>query len=91
MQDILFYSTINGQTWHDENGDAFKAGEPTIDGVTVTLTGTLGTGVAMPAKVEVTAGGGLYEFDDVPPGTNFILNFGPAATYDGINKSCCWW
>ena len=78
----FYYSTINGQTWHDLDGNGFKAGEPTIDGITVTLTGTLGTGAAMPVKVEVTAGGGLYEFDDVPPGTGFMLNFSLEPPYD---------
>ena len=79
------FSTINGQTWHDINGDAFKAGEPVISGVTVTLTGTSGVGTPVNLN-RVTDGAGNYEFDDVPPGTGYVLNFGPAATYDALTN-----
>ncbi|MGE5354631.1 MAG: SdrD B-like domain-containing protein [Deltaproteobacteria bacterium] len=80
------FSEISGQTWHDLNGDSFKAGEPTIDGISVTLTGTSGNGTPY-NESRITAGGGNYLFDNVPPGTNFMLHFDPnPAPYDALTN-----
>jgi len=79
------YSQINGFTWHDINGDAFFTAEPAIGGVTVTLTGTNGIGGAVNLS-DVTDGSGYYEFDQVPPGTGYMIHFGNAAGYDGFTN-----
>ncbi len=79
------YSQINGYTWHDINGDAFFTAEPAIGGVTVTLTGTNGIGGAVNLN-DVTDGSGYYEFDQVPPGTGYMIHFGNAAGYDGFTN-----
>lgn len=81
-----YYSQINGYTWHDINGDAFfGGGEPPIGGITVTLTGTNGIGGAVNLN-DVTDGTGYYEFDQVPPGTGYMIHFGNAAGYDGFTN-----
>jgi hypothetical protein len=67
-------SVISDFVWEDINGNGVQDGEPGIDGVTVTLSGTDGAGNAVNI-VDITAGGGLYEFDMVPPGTNYKVDF----------------
>ena len=58
---------ISGQAFKDLNGDGVKdAGEPGIDGVTITLDrGADGTVDA----TTTTSGGGLYSFSGLGPGT----------------------
>ena len=68
------FATISDFVWEDLNGNGIQdGGEPGIDGVTVTLTGNDGFGNPVNLN-EVTAGGGLYEFMDIVPGT-YTLNF----------------
>ena len=79
------YGQINGYTWHDINGDAFFTAEPAIGGVTVTLTGTNGIGGAVILN-DVTDASGYYEFDQVSPGTGYMIHFGNAPGYDGFTN-----
>jgi gliding motility-associated-like protein len=68
------FATVSDFVWEDLNGDGIQdGGEPGINGVTVTLTGNDGFGNPVNLN-EVTAGGGLYEFIDIVPGT-YTLNF----------------
>jgi len=68
------FATISNFVWEDLNGDGIQdGGEPGINDVTVTLTGNDGFGNPVNLN-EVTAGGGLYEFMDIVPGT-YTLNF----------------
>lgn len=62
---------IGDQVWDDRDGDGIQdAGEPGLDAITVTLTGTDGAGNAV-SMTTVTSGGGLYEFD-VAPGSYVV-------------------
>ena len=67
--------TISGQEFKDLNGNGVKdAGEPGIDGVTITLDrgadGTVDTST-------VTSGGGFYSFSGLGPGTYRIRQVSP--------------
>lgn len=79
---FYIYSNIGDLVWHDENGNGVQDGEPGIDGVTVTLSGTDGGGTAV-NRNEITGGGGNYNFDEVVPG-NYRLTFALPGTYDAI-------
>lgn len=55
--------------WTDTNGNGVQdAGEPGINGVTLTLTGTDGAGNPI-TRTTTTAGNGGYLFGNLPPGT----------------------
>ncbi len=64
--------SVGDRVWDDQDGDGVQdAGEPGLDGVTVTLTGagpdgTLGTADDVAFPPQVTAGGGLYDFTGLP-------------------------
>ncbi|NNF56078.1 MAG: DUF11 domain-containing protein, partial [Acidimicrobiales bacterium] len=59
-------ATIGDLVWQDLNGDGVRdAGEPGLDDITINL---LDSGGAV-IDSQVTAGGGLYDFADVAPGT----------------------
>jgi len=63
--DVIQTASVGDLVWHDLDGDGTQdAGEPGLDGVTVTLAGSLGAVVA----TTVTSGGGSYSFTDLPPG-----------------------
>ncbi|MBC7883905.1 MAG: gliding motility-associated C-terminal domain-containing protein [Saprospiraceae bacterium] len=66
-------STISDFVWEDINGNGIQNAEPGINGVTVNLSGNDGAGNPVNLN-DVTAGGGLYSFTDVPPG-NYTVNF----------------
>jgi gliding motility-associated-like protein len=68
------FSTLSDFVFEDINGNGVNDGEPGIDGVTVTLSGFDGDGDNV-MIVDVTAGGGFYEFDLVPPGPNYKIDF----------------
>jgi hypothetical protein len=75
------YATIGDKVWHDQDADGEQdAAEPGINGIAVTLSGFTGTGVPFNQPF-VTAGGGLYQFTNVPPGT-YTINFDDGATYE---------
>ncbi|KAL7555014.1 hypothetical protein ACHAWF_018715 [Thalassiosira exigua] len=58
--------TINGTAWHDLNADGVEEdGEPPLSGVTVTLFNAEGETVGS----QVTGADGVWEFDELPPGT----------------------
>ncbi len=68
------FATIGNFVWEDINGNGIQdGGEPGIDGVTVTLTGNDGFGNPVNLNV-VTAGGGMYQFINIVPGT-YMLKF----------------
>ena len=64
---------INGKAWHDSDGDGLLgAGEPPLDGVTFTLVNTAGPtldATGNPVGPVVSAGGGIYTFLKLRPGT----------------------
>ncbi|MCP3996903.1 MAG: DUF11 domain-containing protein, partial [bacterium] len=63
--DVIPTASVGDLVWHDLNGDGVVgAGEPGLDGVTVTLYDGLGSVVG----TTVTSGGGAYSFADLPPG-----------------------
>jgi SdrD B-like domain/Dockerin type I domain len=62
-------ATLGNFVWNDLNGNGKQdGGEPGIDGVTATLTGTDGLGNAVNLS-QNTAGGGAYLFNNLVPGT----------------------
>ena len=77
--------TIGDRVWHDLNGDGIQdAGEPGLNGVTVTLQGDLdGDGVEDITLTTVTAnvGGidGFYLFEFLPPPLTKAKDATPAA------------
>ncbi|MDF1694236.1 MAG: SdrD B-like domain-containing protein [Saprospiraceae bacterium] len=82
-------SIIGDMVWEDLNGDGIQdAGEPGIDGVTVSLLDDLGAaaigadGLAVPDQI--TAGGGLYQFTLVAPG-DYQVQFNLPAPIAGVN------
>ena len=78
---FFLLATVSNFVWEDLNyNGAQDVGEPGIDGVDVEISGTTGAGAAYFDNT-VTAGGGLYAFDDVPPG-NYTLNFGTPGGYN---------
>ncbi len=79
--DAGFYkaAVISDFVWEDLNGDGINDGsEPGLDGVTVSLADDAGAAVndvngSVVADV-VTAGGGMYMFELLPPGT-YVVTF----------------
>ena len=68
------FASIGNYVWEDIDGNgAQDVGEPPVAGVTVTLTGTTGSGVAITARTTTTAAGtGLYQFANVVPGVYVV-------------------
>ncbi|MGB9738108.1 SdrD B-like domain-containing protein, partial [Chloroflexus sp.] len=83
-------ATIGDRVWRDTNGNGVQdAGEAGIDGVVVTLNGTTGVGVVV-NQITTTAGGGLYSFTNLAPGTYQITVTAPSGevfTYRDILAS----
>ncbi|MFN8303093.1 MAG: SdrD B-like domain-containing protein [Saprospiraceae bacterium] len=79
--------------WHDQDGDGIQdAGEPGINGVTVTLTGTDGFGNPV-TLTTTTSGNGMYMFNDLVPGDYKITfgtpggNYVPTSPNEGANDA----
>ncbi len=75
-----FYKTVRvgDYVWYDENYNGFQdATEAGIDGVTLTLSGTDGSGNSVSAST-TTAGGGQYLFDNLKPGTYQVAITNPS-------------
>ena len=78
-------SSISGTVFNDLNNDGNPdAGEPGIEGVTVTLTGTddLGNPVSLTTTTDVD---GNYEFDYLLSGDYTITETQPVGYFDGID------
>ncbi len=77
--DAGFYrntASLSGRRWYDVNGNGVQdAGEASIAGITVTLTGC-GPGGDCGELTTTTDSNGYYEFTDLPPATGTIT-FGP--------------
>lgn len=72
---------IGNRVWEDVDGNGLQdGGEPGVNGVDVELTGTTGTGAPLTLN-ETTAGGGIYVFQDVPPGDYTITFTLPSADW----------
>jgi hypothetical protein len=83
--------SVGDFVWNDTNADGIQdAGEPGINGVVMTLTGTTGAGVSVSLST-TTAGNGGYLFTGLPPGTYTVTvataNFGPSAALAGFLAS----
>jgi hypothetical protein len=85
--------------WHDIDGNGIQdAGEPGINGVTVTLYEDNGDGIANPSSdtpynTTVSGNGGLYLFSDFPLGDYYVVfsnlpaGFNPTNTDVGSNDA----
>jgi hypothetical protein len=74
-------SKVGDFVWTDTNGNGVQdAGEPGIGGVTVTLTGTDNQGNLV-TLTTMTAGNGMYMFNDVVPGTYKVTFTTPTGGY----------
>lgn len=82
--------SLGNFVWQDLNGDGLQtAGEPGIDGVRVDLLVLNGSGVLVPATdiygtavpFQNTAGGGLYNFTNLPPG-DYVVQVTEPAGFD---------
>ncbi len=66
-------SKVSDFVWEDLNGDGQQGGEPPLGGIEVDLVDNAGAPAldpdGLPIPQTVTTGGGLYFFDEVPPGT----------------------
>ena len=73
-------ATISGHVYHDANNDGVKdAGEASIAGVTITLTGVNGD-----VRTQVTDSSGFYEFTGLEPGVQYtVAETQPAGWTDG--------
>ncbi|MFZ1705803.1 MAG: SdrD B-like domain-containing protein [Saprospiraceae bacterium] len=82
--DAGYYNPIDigNRVWEDMNGNGVQdGGEPGVGGVAVNLSGTAGDGSVVNMNVN-TNGAGDYNFLNVPPGTNYTINFTlPNATW----------
>lgn len=75
-------SSIAGTVYSDNNkNDVIDAGEG-VNGFTLTLSGTDAYGNALSGIAVTTAGGGLFTFDRLPPGTYQIVETQLAGYYD---------
>jgi len=77
--DFGFYKpvTIGNFVWNDSNGNGVQdTGEPGIPGVTLTLTGTTGSGQSV-TQTTTTDANGLYQFTE-PPGTYTVAVTAPS-------------
>ena len=69
---ILSPASVGGRVWDDAKYNGIRdAGEPGIDGVTVTVYTELG----LPLESTTTSGGGLYRFDGLRPGVAHYVQF----------------
>lgn len=78
----LLPATISGVVFQDNTNDGVQNfGEPGLDGVTVTLSGTddLGNAVNIPQ----TTVGGIFSFGNLRPGTYQLVETQPAGFLDG--------
>jgi uncharacterized repeat protein (TIGR01451 family) len=86
-------ATIGNQVWSDINNNGIlDLGETGIDGVLVELyLASQNPGVDRPYLVTTTAGGGFYQFSEVPAGDYVVYlpasNFGTGAPLAGIPLS----
>lgn len=75
----LVLATVGDFVWVDSNGNGRQdVGEPGLDGVSVTLLGTDDLGTVNLSTT--SAGGGLYQFGNLRPGT-YRLVFGTLPSY----------
>ena len=87
------FGSIGDRVWNDVNGDTSQAGEPGINGVTVTISGA-NLPVGYPAS-QVTSGDGLYNFTNLPAGTYTVCVATPPSGYgqtydlDGLATPNC--
>ncbi len=83
-------ATIGDRVWRDTNGNGVQdSGEMGLDGVTVTLTGTTGSGAPV-NQTTTTSGGGFYNFTGLVPGTYQITVTAPSGevfTYRDITSA----
>jgi uncharacterized repeat protein (TIGR01451 family) len=75
-------AVLSGYVYQDVGNDGVRNAEPGIAGVTLTLTGTDGSGNAVTATT-TTAANGFYQFAALPPGTYTVSQTQPAAYADG--------
>ena len=77
------YATIGDKVWHDQDADGEQdAGEPGINGINVTIERNYQVQVLIVNQNVNTAGGGIYQFTNIPPGTSYTINFDAGATYE---------
>ncbi len=67
--------TIGDFVWEDLNGNGIQEGEPAYPGLSVTLTGTDGTGTPIAPLNVFSNGAGFYQFTNLAPGT-YTVTFG---------------
>jgi hypothetical protein len=78
----LCNGSLSGFVYCDSNTDGVKqGGEPGIQGVTITLTGTTGSGAVN--VTTTTDGNGAFIFNNLQPGTYTITETQPAGYGDG--------
>jgi hypothetical protein len=75
--------SLGNLVWHDRNNDGVKdAAENGIDGVSVQLFAAGDDPLtATPILTDTTAGGGLYSFDNLAPGSYFVYIPTPPVDY----------
>nr|WP_298719688.1 SdrD B-like domain-containing protein [uncultured Steroidobacter sp.] len=80
-------SSLAGFVWTDTNNDGVRdAGEPAIQGVVITLTGTDATGAEV-NRTATTDATGAFLFDDLLSGTYTLSETQPAAYADGVDAA----
>ncbi|SDZ67890.1 conserved repeat domain-containing protein/fimbrial isopeptide formation D2 domain-containing protein [Variovorax sp. YR266] len=80
-------ASLAGRVYQDADYNGSSAGDPSIAGVTVTLTGTDMFGNAVSQTTTTAAGTGNYAFNNLAPGNYVLTETQPAGFADGSDAA----
>ncbi len=78
-KNTLGANSLSGRVFVDSNGNGqYDATEPTLAGITITVTGVDPQGNPIPSQTATTDADGTYSFTNLPAGTYSIVEAQPA-------------